>query len=67
MASTDALPESFMQEDVQLTLKVTELVDLIEAGAIAEHESGWEWPILAELRTLFTQMVQGLNEAIDEI
>lgn len=67
MSETDTLPESFMESSVQLTLKVNELVDLIEAGAIAEHESGWEWPILGELRTLFTQMVQGVNEAIDEV
>lgn len=56
-----------MDQSVQLTLKVNELIDLIEAGAIAEHESGWDWPILAELRTLFTQMVQQINEAADEI
>ena len=59
--------DDFLTLDVALTLKVAELVDLIEIGSIAEHESGWSWPILAELRTHFTRLAQELSEAADEV
>lgn len=67
MASKDAIPDEFMGQSVQLTLKVAELVDLIEAGAVAEHSSGHDWEILKELRSLFTNLVQDINEAADEV
>lgn len=63
----DPFGDDFQDQTVQLTLKVAELVDLIEIGAIAEHESGWEFPILLELRKLFTELVQGISEAADEV
>lgn len=63
----DPFGEEFQGQSVQLTLTVGELVDLIEAGAVAEVCSGYEPPIVAELRTLFTELVQNLNEAADEI
>ena len=63
----DAFGEEFQGQTVELSLKVAELVDLIEIGAIAEHESGWDFPILNELRKLFTELVQGINEAADEV
>lgn len=53
--------------DVELSLKVAELVDLIEIGSIAEHESGWEWPILTELRAHFTRLMGELSEAADQV
>jgi len=56
-----------MDLDVELTLKVAELVDLIEIGSIAEHESGWDWPILAELRAHFTRLAQELSEVVNEV
>lgn len=56
-----------MQMEVELTLKVAELVDLIEAGAIAEHESGWEWPILNELRAHFARLARELSAAVEEV
>jgi hypothetical protein len=59
--------DDFLQMDVELTLKVAELVDLIEAGATAEVCSGYEPPIIAELRTHFTRLAQELNEAADEV
>ena len=63
----DPYGDDFQDQTVQLTLKVSELVDLIEAGAIAEHESGWDFPIVTELRRLFTELVQNINEAADEV
>jgi hypothetical protein len=63
----DGFGEKFLTETVELTLTVAELVDLIEAGAIAEHESGWDFPVVAELRRLFSEMVQSVNEAVEEI
>lgn len=59
--------DDFQNQVIELTLKVAELVDLIEIGAIAEHNSGWEFPILAELRAAFTELVQSINEAADEV
>lgn len=68
MATTiDDVMDDFLGETVELTLKVSELVDLIEIGAIAEHESGWEFEILAELRRLFTELAQNINESADEV
>jgi hypothetical protein len=63
----DGYGDAFLGQTLQLTLTVAELVDLIEIGAIAEHESGWSWEILTELRTQFTELVQDINEAADEI
>ena len=56
-----------LEQSVQISLKVAELVDLIEIGAIAEHESGWDFPILADLRALFTKIAGDQSAAADEI
>jgi hypothetical protein len=58
---------AFLDKKIQLTLSVSELVDLIEVGAIAENESGWTWEIMVELRKQFTELVQDTHAAADEI
>ena len=56
-----------MDKTVELSLTVAELVDLIEIGAIAENESGWDFAILAKLRTTFTRFAGDLSAAADEV
>jgi hypothetical protein len=63
----DGFGEEFLGETVEVSLKVAELIDLIETGAVAEICSGYEPPIVGELRELFTRLVQNLNEAADEV
>jgi hypothetical protein len=59
--------EKFLEQDVEVTLKVAELIDLIEIGAIAQQTSGWEFPIVDELRELFTKLAEDLALAADEV
>lgn len=63
----DGYGDAFLDQTLQLTLTVAELVDLIEAGTVAEVCSGYEPPILAELRKQFTELVQDINEAADQV
>lgn len=59
--------QELLTADVELTLKVGELVDLIEVGAVAMSCAGYEPPIIAELRELFTTFVRDLDEAVNEV
>jgi hypothetical protein len=59
--------DDLMELEVELTLTIAELVDLIECGAVTTNTTGYEPPIIGELRTHFTQLVQGLNEAVQEV
>jgi uncharacterized protein Yka (UPF0111/DUF47 family) len=59
--------DELLKADVELTLKVSELVDLIEVGAIAHSLTGHEPAIVAELRELFTTFVRDLDEAVNEV
>jgi hypothetical protein len=63
----NAFDEEFQGSTTELSLTVAELVDLIEIGAIAENESGWDFPILVKLREQFTRLVQDLNADADEV
>jgi hypothetical protein len=59
--------DAFMSETVEVTLKVAELVDLIEAGAISSKLTGYEPQIVTELRELFTRLAQDVSAAADEV
>ena len=59
--------DGFLGETVEVSLKVAELVDLIEAGAISSKVTGYEPAIVTELRTLFTQLANDLNATVEEI
>jgi hypothetical protein len=63
----DGYGDEFLDQTLQLTLTVAELVDLIEAGAIAEHESGWDFPVVADLRRQFSELVQSLSDAVEQV
>ena len=57
----------FLNETVELTLTVSELIDLIEVGAITEQMTGHEPAIVPELRRLFGELARGLDEAANEV
>jgi len=59
--------DDFLNETVELTLKVSELVDLIETGAVAQACASYEPAIIPELRRLFTELARGLDEAVYEV
>lgn len=59
--------ERIQNLEVALSLTVAELVDLIEVGAIAESTAGYEPAIVSELRRLFTELIQGLDETVNEV
>ena len=59
--------DDLMGLEVELTLTIAELVDLIECGAITTNTTGYEPKIIGDLRDHFTQLVQGLNEAVYEV
>jgi hypothetical protein len=61
------MTKEFLGQTVELSLKVAELVDLIEAGAVAENSTGYQWPIVPELRELFAQLATELNAAAEEV
>lgn len=56
-----------MELEIELTLTVAELVDLIECGAVTSNNTGYEPQIIEDLRNHFTRLVQNLNEAADEV
>lgn len=60
------MTEAFLSQEIEVSLKVSELVDLIEAGAVAEVCSGYEPPIVAELRDLFSELAKQLGST-DEV
>jgi len=51
----------YLDMEVQLTLKLGELLDLIEMGAVAQMATNWEPTILAEIRELFSELVGELD------
>lgn len=59
--------DALMDMEVELTLTIAELVDLIEAGAIAETCSGYEPPIMADLRKQFSDLAGQLGAAVEEV
>ena len=63
----DGYGDEFLSQSAKVSLTIAELVDLIEAGSIAEHESGWDFPVLAKLREQFTRLVQDLNADADQV
>ena len=59
--------DELLKLEIELTLTVAELVDLIECGAVTEIETGYEPAIIGELREHFSRLAQGLSEAVAEI
>jgi hypothetical protein len=59
--------DDLMGLEVELTLTIAELVDLIECGAVTTNTTGYEPPIIGELRDHFTRLAKGLNEAVYEV
>jgi len=53
--------DTYLDMEVQLTLKLGELLDLIEMGAVAQMATNWEPTILAEIRELFSELVGELD------
>lgn len=59
--------DELMAMQVELTLTIAELVELIEVGAVCSNTTGYEPKIVSELRGHFARLAGELRDAADEI
>lgn len=66
-ATAARLIEKFSEESVQITMKIGQVIDIIECGVVANDATGYKPAIIDELVELLGKLFGELDGATDEV